>query len=92
MTRKKKFWTVTALVYLTVNTIAALDMLRAERKKQAVAAELQKEFELDILAIERTAEVINQRSACGKYRWMHEIESDFQTELEFQKIAVRQED
>lgn len=87
----KKFWTIAAIVYIVTNAIAALDILRKNRQDQAIVEARKREFDLDMLAIERTGAIVTKRALRGQYKYSIDMDNDFQQELEFQKIAVREE-
>ena len=87
----KKFWTIAAVVYIVTNAIAAIDILRKNRQDQAIVEARKREFDLDMLAIERTGAIVTKRAARGQYKYSTDMDNDFQQELEFQKIAVREE-
>jgi hypothetical protein len=85
------------LVIMTVNTavfVGWIVLLSKEHiKENAERAEIRRQGRLDIEAIGKAAKVINERMDNPEYirLGLANMAEDFSTEIEFQKIVVRED-
>lgn len=64
--------------------------IKTHRTERARREQIEADLQLDLAAIKNAGEVVRERMANGGFRPLHEIEADFQNEMEFQKIIIRE--
>jgi hypothetical protein len=84
---------VVIVVGTAVSALGAVTYLKIHRDETKKRQEIQRQGRLDIKAIGIAAEVIHERMNDPEYiyKGVGNMMEDFQNEIEFQKIAVRED-
>lgn len=90
---KKNIFLGIALVYLTTNTIYAIQLIREHNYKSKVVQERKHQYELDMLAIANAEAKMRRRAELGEFVDLasYELEEVWNETLKFEQIAVRED-
>lgn len=71
--------------------LAARSCIKTYREENQKQADIEKNMNLDIAAIRNAYEVLDARIDRGEIRNFSDLVNGFNTEIEFQKIAIRED-
>lgn len=73
-------------------TLAARSMINTHREEEAKREAMRENANLDVQAILRASKVMNERIDRGEIRGLAQLTDVMRNEIDFQKIAIREED
>lgn len=82
--------TVFAAAGSVVTAFAVIDLVRFTRREAEKREELEKNTKLDLVAINRAAVVLSKKIENGQIGSLAHLSEQFNNEIAFQKIAVRE--
>lgn len=71
--------------------LAFKNYLRVRKEEMAKRAQIDKDLKLDLQAIANASQIMRRRIENGEIRSLRQLEETLKNEIEFNKIAIREE-